>query len=152
MERASVKLAFHSVWGNKGFVCPALTAETISQLSPKVFPSNSTSSPPVLWKPLPHSQANQRQPSHSQALHIPLLHWGSAAPQNLQWCSAPPALPTGTPLSSSAWHSHLAAHSTLLSSAIPRAGLHHSFPWWVLGEGLGSCWVFSTPQNPTAGW
>lgn len=80
MGRASVKPAFHSVWGSGEFVCPGLTAETISQLSPKDWQVFSLHlQPPVLWKPLSHSQANQRQPPPSQALHSSSSPFGTCS-------------------------------------------------------------------------
>lgn len=82
--------------------------------------------------------ARQTRGSLLPAKHstVPLLHSGPAAPQNLRGSSAPPALLTDTPQSSSALHSHLAAHSVLPSSpfAVPAP-----LPRWV------------TPQLPVMG-
>lgn len=115
MGRASVKLAFHSVWGNRGFVCPALAAGTISQLSPKarqVF-SLHLQPPGSLF-----SSARQSRGSHLTAnpaqflLSIRDLQHPktSGVPQPHQPCPL-------TPLSSSAVHSQLPAHPQSLSQA-----------------------------------
>lgn len=85
--------------------------------------------------------ARQTKGSLLTAKHstVPLLHSGSAVPQNLQESLTLSALLTGTPLSTSALHSPLAAHSILLSCpfAIPRASLMPSFSTAFL-MGVGS--------------
>lgn len=155
MGRASEKLAFHSVWGNGGFVCLALTAETISQFLPKDWQVFSPP-PPALWcsGSLFHI-ARQTRGSLLTAKHstVPPLHLGSVAPQNLQ-PSAPSALLTDTALSSSALHPSLAAHSLLLSSpfappqSLSHAGLHHSFPDGCWEKGWEAAGSSTPPQIP----
>lgn len=151
MGRASVNLALHSVcamgdlcalhWLQKPF--PSFHPGTGS-----VFPS--TSSPLVHWKPLPHSQANQRQPSHSQALHR------SCSPFRI--CSTPKPPGVLSPISSAQWH-------PVSSSAFPpgctfhvplplpwpeplHAGLQHSFPDGCGEKGWEDAGASALPKIP----
>lgn len=111
---------------------------------------SSTSSPLVHWKPLPHSQANQRQPSHSQALHH------SCSPFWI--CSTPKPPGALSPISSAQWH-------PVSSSAFPpgctfhvplplpwpeplHAGLQHSFPDGCGEKGWEDAGASALPKIP----
>lgn len=135
MGRTSVKLAFHSVWGNGGFVCPALTAETISQLSPKDRKAFS-----LHLQPCGAVEASSPQPGKPEAAFSQ-----PSTPQFLfpfGICSTPKPPGVLSPVSPADWHTSeqlcfafpagCTFHAPLLSLCHPQslsyAGFQHSFP------------------------